>query len=75
MSNLGGIMYRYLSQEDKEKILASKISYMEANLYNLSISKMESESRNDNKGLVEIEKEIETCLVFLNTLNELLDNI
>ena len=68
-------MYRYLSQEDKEKILASKISYMEANLYNLSISKMESESRNDNKGLVEIEKEIETCLVFLNTLNELLDNI
>jgi hypothetical protein len=48
---------------------------MEANLYNLSISKMESESRNDNKGLVEIEKEIETCLVFLNTLNELLDNI
>jgi hypothetical protein len=75
MSNLGGIMYRYLSQEDKDKILASKISYMEANLYNLSISKMESESRNDNKGLVEIEKEIETCLVFLNTLNELLDNI
>jgi hypothetical protein len=67
--------YNFLSQNDKIVILKSKIYYLEGNLYSLSINKIEAEKNNDGKGLAAVEEEIQKCIIFIDQLYGMLNEL